>query len=63
MAGKTLHEIIRLKRLRVICCTRLSGPCWETPCLDGLACPGGLDNPLAHQMVAALKTTLSLGPS
>ena len=52
----------RRSRLRVICCTRGSGPWGRLQCDQGSVWPGGMLRPWAQKIVAALNTKFPLGP-
>ena len=52
----------RSKRLRVIRCTRSSGPCGRDQCDQGRTWPGGVDSPCAQKIDEALKTKFPFGP-
>ena len=61
-ARASAHFSARSSRLRVMRCTRSSGPCGRLQCDQGRTWPGGVDIACAHQMVEALKTKLPFGP-
>jgi hypothetical protein len=57
-----IYPRIRSSTLRVIRCTRSSGPCGRPWCEIGGMWPGGADSPCDQKIVEALNTRFFFGP-